>query len=105
MYACRRTPFRVDPGPDDRVDLGESRRTAYILHFTPATIGHPIAGPVSGYLEFFQRGGRQFRFGMVGTVDAGFTWAVHDNWIDVGFNFGVTPGGTSFNPFLGVPPL
>ncbi|MFO1457933.1 MAG: transporter [Verrucomicrobiota bacterium] len=87
------------------LDLGESPEEgglgASFIH--TATIGHPIAGPVSGYLEFFSEVADSSGLGWVGTVDAGFTWAVHDNWIvDVGFNFGVTPEAPDFNPFLGV---
>jgi hypothetical protein len=68
-----------------------------------ATIGHPIAGPVSGYLEFFSEVATGSGSGWAGTVDAGLTWAINDSWIlDLGFNFGVTPEAPDFNPFLGI---
>lgn len=86
-------------------DLGRSPEEgglgASFIH--TATLGHPLAGPVSGYLEFFSEVPTNSGSGWVGTVDVGITWSVNESWIlDVGFNFGVTPDAPDFNPFLGI---
>ncbi|MBL9175319.1 MAG: transporter [Verrucomicrobiales bacterium] len=86
-------------------DLGNSNDgtgvAAVFVH--TATVGHVIAGPVSGYLEFFSAVGPGLDSPWVGTVDVGVTWAINDNWIlDLGFNIGVTAEAPDYNPFLGI---
>lgn len=65
------------------------------------TLGRPIYGALSGYVEFFSEVPPDDE-PWVGTFDFGFTFALTDNMLlDAGLNIGVTRSAPDWNPFLG----
>ncbi len=67
------------------------------------TVGHAIAGKLSGYLEFFSNLSTERQSGWVATADAGLAYLVTENLqLDGGCNFGVTKAADDFNPFVGL---
>ena len=68
-----------------------------------ATLGHAIAGKLSGYVEFFSGLSTERHSGWIGTVDFGLEFLVTENvQLDCGCNFGITRAADDFNPFAGI---
>lgn len=66
------------------------------------TLGRPIYGDLSGYVEFFSEVPPDDE-PWVGTLDFGLTFALTDNLqLDGGLNIGVTRSAPDWNPFLGL---
>jgi hypothetical protein len=62
---------------------------------------HEIAGPRSGYLEFFSSVPTQHSGNCEGTVDVGSMLTIgRDFQLDGGINIGVTHGADDLQPFL-----
>ena len=67
------------------------------------SVDHPIAGKLSGYVEFFSNVSGERRAGWEATVDAGLEYLLTNNiQLDCGCNFGVTRAADAFNPFAGI---
>ncbi len=67
------------------------------------SLSHPIAGPWSGYVEFFSSIPTQASGNWVGTLDLGVLLMLGKNCqLDSGVNLGVTPGADACQPFLGI---
>jgi hypothetical protein len=68
-----------------------------------ASLDHPIAGKLSGYLEFFSNFTTESHAGWVGTVDTGLEYMLTKNiQLDANCFFGVTPAAPDINPFAGI---
>jgi hypothetical protein len=67
------------------------------------TVGHAIAGELSGYAEFFSAVSTESEAAWIGTFDFGFTYKVTPNvQLDAGLNIGVTDSADDLNPFVGI---
>ena len=67
------------------------------------TVGHALAGKLSGYAEFFSSMSTERHARWIATIDAGVTYLVTENiQLDAGCNFGVTPAADAVNPFIGL---
>jgi len=67
------------------------------------TVGHALAGKLSGYAEFFSSLSTERNAGWIATIDAGVTYRVTENiQLDAGCNFGVTAAADTVNPFVGL---
>ena len=67
------------------------------------SLGHPIIGKLSGFLEFFSNFTTETHAGWVGTVDTGLEYLVTKNiQLDCNCYFGVTPAAAQYNPFCGL---
>jgi hypothetical protein len=68
-----------------------------------ASVDHPIAGKLSGFLEFFSDFSTVRHAGWIGTVDTGFQYLLTKNiQLDADCFFGVTRAAPDFNPFAGI---
>ena len=66
------------------------------------TFGHQIMGRLDGYVEFFSAVSTESDSSWVGTIDAGFTYALSENaQLDAGVNVGITRSAEDVNPFIG----
>lgn len=66
-----------------------------------ATIGRPIVGPLSGYVELFHASGGGAPREL--TADGGLTLGVTDDLqLDAGVNMGLSRGADDVNPFVGL---
>jgi len=80
-------------------DAGEGSRT---FIETSATVGRVIAGPLSGYVEFWNVRAREPGARWQATADAGITWAIGGNLqLDAGVNHGLTGATPDLNVFTG----
>lgn len=67
------------------------------------TLGHPIVGNLSAYVEFFSNVSTERKSDWQGTADVGFMYAIGKNMeLDCGCNFGITSAADDWNPFAGV---
>jgi hypothetical protein len=67
------------------------------------TIGHGIAGKLSGYVEFVSEISTEPHAGWISTVDVGLEWRLTKNiQLDCGCNFGATPAADDEHVFGGV---
>ncbi len=67
------------------------------------SISHPIAGPLSAYVEFFSSVPARQSKDWEGTVDAGLTCQIGKNLqLDAGINVGVTRAADDLGTFIGV---
>jgi len=65
------------------------------------TVGRPIAGPLSGFVELFHASGGGAPREL--TADGGLTFGLTDDLqLDAGVNVGLTTGADDVNPFLGL---
>jgi hypothetical protein len=65
------------------------------------TVGRPIAGPLSGFVELFHASGGGAPREL--TADGGLTLGLTDDLqLDAGVNVGLTRGADDVNPFLGL---
>ena len=81
----------------------ESGRSYHEEFVNSLTVGHNIAGNLGGYVEFFSSVSTERGTAWVGTVDAGFEYAVTKNLqLDCGCNFGITRAADAVNPFAGI---
>ncbi len=68
-----------------------------------ASLDHPIAGNLSGFLEFAGTFSTEPHTGWVGTVDTGLEYMVTKNvQLDCDCYFGVTRAAPQYNPFAGI---
>ncbi len=66
------------------------------------TMGHAIAGELSGYIEFFSAVSTQRNTEWVGTFDFGVTYKLTPSiQLDAGLNVGLTRAADDLNPFVG----
>jgi hypothetical protein len=66
-------------------------------------LGHPIAGPLSGFIEFASQVSTERGSDWVGTVNMGFAYALSpDIQLDAGVNLGVTRAAEDVTPFFGL---
>jgi hypothetical protein len=71
--------------------------------FNSVTVDHVIIGKLSGYLEFFTDISAQRHSIWLATLDTGLEYLLTANiQLDLGCNFGVTPGADDYNPFTGI---
>jgi hypothetical protein len=67
------------------------------------TVGHAIAGELSGYVEFFSAVSTERDAAWAGTFDFGFTYKPAPNvQLDAGLNIGLTRSADDLNPFIGI---
>lgn len=83
---------RDDAGPGCHLDYVNS-----------VSIGHPVAGRLSAYVEFYSSVPSVSGAGWVGTVDTWLTYRVHRNLrLEAGVYIGVTRPAEDWHPFLGM---
>jgi hypothetical protein len=101
-------PFALDLGGDWslgaqlEVDFVDDPSGAWRTIWAQSiTIGRPIVGPLSGYVELFHAsGGGEAR---EVTGDGGLTLGLTDDLqLDAGVNLGLSKGADDLNPFLGL---
>ena len=67
------------------------------------SIGHPIIGKLSAYVEFFSSVSTETGTGWVGTVDTWLTYQINKNLrLDGGVYIGVTSAADDWQPWLGL---
>lgn len=80
-------------------DAGDGSRT---FIESSVTAGHAIAGPLSGYVEFWNVSPREAGAQWQATADAGVTWAIGDNLqLDAGVNRGLNAATPDLNVLTG----
>jgi hypothetical protein len=92
-------------GAMTEVDLVRNEKSAgYHEEFINSiTVGHPIAGELSGYVEFFSAVSTERDAAWAGTFDFGFTYKLTPNvQLDAGLNIGLTRSADDLNPFIGI---
>jgi hypothetical protein len=101
-------PFSADLGGDWSLgaqleldlanDVPDAWRSTWVQSIT---VGRPIAGPLSGFVELFHASGGGVPREL--TADGGLTYGVTDDLqLDAGVNVGLTRGADDVNPFLGL---
>jgi hypothetical protein len=97
-------PLAFEVGMETGVNFPRDERHDYQAEFINSiTVGHSIAGKLSGYIEFFSSATTEPHAGLVATADAGLLYALGENiQIDGGCNFGLTGSADDFNPFTGI---
>lgn len=70
---------------------------------TTATVGHPIIGSLSGYLEWVSILSTENGAGWVASANAGLTYKLNDNvQLDAGIRVGLTREAEDLSPFVGL---
>lgn len=97
-------PLGFELGIETGVNFPRDDRHDYQPEFINSiTVGHSIAGRLSGYIEFFSSAPTEPHAGLVATADTGLIYALGENiQIDGGCNFGLTGAADDFNPFTGI---
>lgn len=96
-------PCDFDLGINNGVGLSVNDNNVYHADIVNSlSLSHGIAGPLSGYVEFYSSVPTQSSGDWVGTVDVGLLLLLGKNFqLDSGINMGVTPGADDWQPFLG----
>ena len=96
-------PCDFDLGINNGVGLSVNANGVYHANIVNSlSLSHAIAGPLSGYVEFYSLVPTQTRSDWVGTVDVGLLLLLGRNCqLDSGISMGVTPGAIDWQPFLG----
>ena len=98
-------PGKFDLGAMTEVDsVRNENNSSYHAEFINSiTVGHAIAGELSGYVEFFSAVSSERDAQWIGTADFGVTYKLTSNvQLDAGLNIGVTRSADDLNPFLGL---
>jgi hypothetical protein len=96
-------PGAFDLGINNGVSIDANDDGGHYADFVnSASVSHTIAGPLSGYVEFFSSVPTQNSGDWEGTVDVGATLAIGGNFqLDAGLNIGVTQAADDLQPFVG----
>jgi len=96
-------PCDFDLGINNGVGLSVNDTNIYHADIVNSlSLSHGIAGPLSGYVEFYSSLPTQTSGDWVGTVDVGLLLMLGKNCqLDAGINMGVTPGADAWQPFVG----
>ena len=67
------------------------------------SIGHPLIGKLSAYVEFFSAVSSERGAGWIGTVDTWLTYQINKNLrLDGGVYIGVTGAADDWHPWVGM---
>lgn len=67
------------------------------------SVGRPIWGKLSGYVEFYSSVSTERGQPWLGTFDTWLTWQVNENWrLDAGVYIGATRSADDWHPFIGM---
>ena len=96
-------PGDFDLGLNNGVGIAANDGSGYHADIVNSiSVSHQIAGPLSGYVEFFSSVPTQHSGDWEGTVDVGSLLTIGKNFqLDAGLNIGVTHGADDLQPFLG----
>ncbi len=98
-------PGKFDLGAMTEVDsVRNENNSSYHAEFINSiTVGHAIAGELSGYVEFFSAVSTGRDAEWIGTADLGVTYKLTPNiQLDAGLNIGLTRSADDLNPFVGL---
>ncbi len=97
-------PGNFDFGINNGVSISANDDGGYHADIiNSVSVSHEIAGPLSGYAEFYSSVPTQHSGDWVGTVDMGLLLMIGKNCrMDAGLNIGVTHGADDLQPIVGV---